>query len=1017
MGLFKWTKKPDDDAGKDDEKRSPSDSNTTNGPTDDDFAKATPSLSEAQIKILKDQIGFPNDAKATIFAVYRYAGALEFAMIAVSTICSIAAGIIAPLMILIFGQLVGDLSGDIAAGGSIGGNVASSQRILYLVYLAIASFGLEWIATAGWQQSGRRIARRTREEYLRALLRQNIGFFDSFGAGKMTSSITSDMNAIQEAISEKVGLTLSTTATFVGSFIVGFIQYWALALILSSALPAIIILMGIISVPMQSTGKKAGEGASEAATVVDEAFSAIKSVMALNMQERMKDRYATHTQHVEHWSSRTKSYAGLMLAVMMCIINFMYSCAFWQGARFLNSGSIDSIAGIIITLLAIMTGSFSIAMIVPNLQAFNAGMTSATVIFRTIDRPSPMDSSRSGGLDASQIQGEIVFKDVRHVYPSRVTTNALLDYNLRCVRGKSTALVGPSGGGKSTVVGLLQRFHAHVAGSITIDGVPIAEYNLGSLRRQIAVVSQEPVLFSLSLRENIAFGLSDDQRRSFSEEQLTDAVKQAATQAYAHEFIIRLPQGYDTDVGERGVLLSGGQRQRIAIARALISDPKILLFDEATSALDTQAERIVQRAIEEASRHRTTIMIAHRLSTIRDADSIAVVLNGQVCEQGTHSELLARDGAYKKLVDAQALSQETDEENQDLDLEKVPTAEVEVVGTDLSGAPSLTKTHSKGESILRRTSTTKPALDAKKNHTFTEDAKADKKYSWWVVIKFVLYYNRQEKWLLLTGCALSIISGMVQPVGAVLFAKSIFAVVAPDLSELKVNFWAAMYLLVGFVALLALGARGLVFGIASARLTARLRTTIFAFTLRQEAEWFDTHAHSAGALTSMLSTEPDNAAAISGATLGTLIDGAVTLFGGIILALAIGWKLALVCIAVVPVILISGFVRVSLLSKFQVMANKSFEGSAATASEYVSGIRTVASLSKEATVWQRYHDELIEAERSSLKSVVLSSLFFAMSQASQFLIFALVFFYGGKLIGSREYGQQQFFICVLCLPH
>jgi ATP-binding cassette subfamily B (MDR/TAP) protein 1 len=729
MGLFKRAKKQDDDAGTDDEKRSPSNSNTTNEPTEDDFAKATPSLSEAQIKILKDQIGYPNDSKATIFAVYRYAGALDLAMIAVSAICSIAAGVIAPLMILIFGQLAGDLSGDVAAGGSIGGNIASNQRILYLVYLAIASFGLEWIATAGWQQSGRRIARRTREEYLRALLRQNIGFFDSFGAGKMTSSITSDMNAIQEAISEKVGLTLSTIATFVGSFIVGFIQYWALALILSSALPAMIILMGTISVPMQSTGKKAGEGASEAATVIDEAFSAIKSVMALNMQERMKDRYATHTRRVEHWSSKTKTYAGLMLAVMMCVVNWMYSLAFWQGNRFKSSGRVD-IAAIIITLLAIMTGSFSIAMMAPNAQAFNAGTTSAAVIFRTIDRPSPMDSSMSEGLDASQIQGEIVFKDVRHVYPSRVTTNALLDYNLRCVRGKSTALVGPSGGGKSTVVGLLQRFYTPVAGSITIDGVPIAQYNLGSLRRQIAVVSQEPVLFSLSLRDNIALGLSDDQRSSFSEAQLTDAVKQATMQAYAHEFIIRLPQGYDTDVGERGVLLSGGQRQRIAIARALISDPKILLFDEATSALDTQAERIVQRAIEEASRHRTTIMIAHRLSTIRDADSIAVVLGGQVCEQGTHSELLARDGAYKKLVNAQALSQEADQDDQDPDLEKVPTAEVEVVGTDLSGAPSLTKTHSKGESILRRTSTSKPTPDGKKDHTLTRDAKADKKYSW-----------------------------------------------------------------------------------------------------------------------------------------------------------------------------------------------------------------------------------------------------------------------------------------------
>jgi ATP-binding cassette subfamily B (MDR/TAP) protein 1 len=192
MGLFKRTKKSE---GKDDEKRSSSDPNTTNEPSEDDFAKA--GLSEAQAKILKDQIGFPNDAKATIFAVYRYAGALEFAMIAVSAICSIAAGIIAPLMIVVFGQLVGDLSSDVTAGSSVGGgNIASNSRILYLVYLAIASFFLEWIATVGWQQSGRRIARRTREEYLRALLRQNIGFFDSFGAGKMTSSITSDMNAI-----------------------------------------------------------------------------------------------------------------------------------------------------------------------------------------------------------------------------------------------------------------------------------------------------------------------------------------------------------------------------------------------------------------------------------------------------------------------------------------------------------------------------------------------------------------------------------------------------------------------------------------------------------------------------------------------------------------------------------------------------------------------------------------------------------------------------------------------------
>lgn len=1011
MGLFKRAKK-DGDNNTDAEKRNETDSNTSNEPSDDDFAKA--SLSEAQVKILKDQTGYSNDAKATIFTVYRYATAAEFAMIAVSAVCSLAAGVIAPLMIVVFGQLVGDITSNPTAnlGDAVGQNSASNQRILYLVYLAIASFGLEWIATSGWQQTGRRIARKVREEYLRALLRQNIGFFDSFGAGKMTSHITADMNAIQDAISEKVGITLSTFATFVGAFVVGFVQYWALALILSSSLIAIMLLGGLVSVPMQASGKKAGESASEAATVVDEAFSAIKTVLALNMQERMKDRYATHTRVVQFWSGRTKTYAGLMLAIMMWVVNLMYGLAFWQGARFQASGNVD-IAKIIITLLAIMTGSFSVAMMAPNFQAFNTGTTSAAVIFRQIDRFSPIDSSSNEGLDASTIKGEIDFKDVRHVYPSRVTTNALTNYNLHISAGKSTALVGPSGGGKSTVVGLLQRFYSPVEGSITIDGVPIADYNLSSLRRQISVVSQEPVLFSLSVRDNIAFGLSDVQRKEYTEDKITEAVIQAAKEAYAHEFVSRLPEGYDTSVGERGVLLSGGQRQRIAIARALVSNPKILLFDEATSALDTESERYVQAAIQEASRHRTTIMIAHRLSTIRDADSIAVILGGQVSEQGTHSELLAQGGTYKKLVDAQALSKETGESDQDRDPEKVDLDETEIMEAELSNTTSLTNTRSKTASLLRRASTIRSTADVEKGDRDSKTLDAERKYNWWDVIKFLYHYNRQEKWLLFIGCALSIISGMVQPVGAVLFAKSIFAIVAPTLIEYPVNFWAGMYLLVGFVALFALAGRGLVFGIASAKLTARLRTTILEFALKQEAEWFDTPAHSAGALTSLLSTEPDNAAAISGATLGTLIDGAVTLFGGMILALAIGWKLALVCISVVPVILVSGFIRVALLARFQVMAKKTFEESAASASEYISGIRTVASLSKEQTVWQRYHDQLLEAERKSVKWVIFSSLFFALSQASQFLIFALVFWYGGKLIGEEgELGPQQFFICM-----
>jgi ATP-binding cassette subfamily B (MDR/TAP) protein 1 len=275
----------------------------------------------------------------------------------------------------------------------------------------------------------------------------------------------------------------------------------------------------------------------------------------------MEARYLAQTQIAEHWSSRTKSYTGFMLAIMMCIINLMYGLAFWQGQRFQAHDQTD-IAAIIITLLAIMTGSFSIAMMAPSFQAFNAGTTSAAVIFRAIDRVSPIDPSQEGGLSADKIQGDIEFRRIRHVYPSRVSTNALSEYNLHIPAGKTTALVGPSGGGKSTVVSLLQRFYSTVEGTVFVDGVPIEKYNLASLRRQIAVVSQDPVLFSLSARDNIAFGLSDKQRSELSEKQVTEAVVQAAKQAYAHDFVSSLPQGYDTAVGERGVLLSGGQRQR-----------------------------------------------------------------------------------------------------------------------------------------------------------------------------------------------------------------------------------------------------------------------------------------------------------------------------------------------------------------------------------------------------------------------------------------------------------------------
>ncbi|KAG8897294.1 GTPase-activating protein [Tulasnella sp. 408] len=295
----------------------------------------------------------------------------------------------------------------------------------------------------------------------------------------------------------------------------------------------------------------------------------------------------------------------------------------------------------------------------PHSQAVGAALAAATKIFATIDRVPPIDSADEGGLKPDTVVGRITFDNVDFNYPSRPDISILKGLNLEISAGSSIALVGASGAGKSTVVSLVERFYDPLSGAIKLDGVDIKELNIKWLRQQIGLVQQEPVLFSMSIRRNVSHGFVGSPFETASEEEKFRLIQEACVKANADPFIRRLPNGYDTVVGERGVLLSGGQKQRIAIARAIVSDPRILLLDEATSALDTQSEGVVQDALDKAAAGRTTITIAHRLSTIRDADQIYVIGDGTVLEHGTHNELLSnQDGPYAQLVSAQKLKGE-----------------------------------------------------------------------------------------------------------------------------------------------------------------------------------------------------------------------------------------------------------------------------------------------------------------------------------------------------------------------
>ena len=293
------------------------------------------------------------------------------------------------------------------------------------------------------------------------------------------------------------------------------------------------------------------------------------------------------------------------------------------------------------------------------------GRAAAAKLFATIDRIPAIDSEDPSGLKPEHVNGEITFEHVNFNYPSRPDVPVVSDLSITFPAGKMCALVGASGSGKSTVVALIERFYDPLpdnGGCVKLDGVDLRQLNLKWLRRQIGLVSQEPVLFATTIRGNVAHGLIGTPWENASEGEKDRLIQEACKKANAHGFISKLPLGYDTVVGERGFLLSGGQKQRVAIARAIVSNPRILLLDEATSALDTQSEGVVQDALDKAAAGRTTVTIAHRLSTVRGSDCIFVMGGGRVLQRGTHDELLRdADGPYSRLVQAQKLRESEEE--------------------------------------------------------------------------------------------------------------------------------------------------------------------------------------------------------------------------------------------------------------------------------------------------------------------------------------------------------------------
>lgn len=455
-----------------------------------------------------------------------------------------------------------------------------------------------------------------------------------------------DLDKVKEGIGEKVAIVTFLIMTFVMGIVASFIYGWKLTLVVLTCSPFIIISTAMVAKIQGSLAEKELKAYSDAGNVAEEVFSGIRTVLAFSGERKETERFSKLLGPAEVSGLKKGLYSGIGAGIMWLIIYACMSIAIWYGVNLiLDDRDLEqpqyTPATLVIVLFAVIMGAQNLGFSSPHVDSFAVALGAARSLFTIIDRESEIDPMAERGDKPTGITGRLRFEDIHFRYPSRPDVEILKGLTVDVEPGQTVAFVGASGCGKSTVIQLMQRFYDPEQGNVKLDGRDLRTLNVAWLRSQIGVVGQEPVLFATTIGENIRFG----------NPQATQAdIERAARNANCHEFISKLPRGYDTKVGERGAQMSGGQKQRIAIARALVRNPKILLLDEATSALDPTSEKRVQDALELASQGPTTLVVAHRLSTVTNADKIVFVKDGRVAEQGTHDELMDRGGLYCELV-------------------------------------------------------------------------------------------------------------------------------------------------------------------------------------------------------------------------------------------------------------------------------------------------------------------------------------------------------------------------------
>ncbi|CAH1437669.1 unnamed protein product [Lactuca virosa] len=883
-------------------------------------------------------------------SIFMHADGVDMFLMTLGIFGAVGDGILMPTILLVTSSIMNNIGDSSSLSDGIFTDKISENTV-YLCYMATGIWFVCFFEGYCWTRTAERQASRLRSDYLKAVLRQEVAYFDLnvTSTAEIITSVSSDSLVIQEVISEKVPVFLMNMSTFCGSYVVAFILQWRLAIV---GFPFVIILVipGLIyGRVLMNLSRKMREEHNKAGMVAEQAISSVRTVYSFVGENKTLTKYSAALQG----SVKLGLKQGLAKGITIGCNGLGYgvwSFLCWYGSRMVmyhgaSGGTVFAVGA------ALVSGGLALGSGWLNVKYFSDAMAASERIREVIKIVPEIDSDNMEGQILQEVYGEVDFKNVKFAYPSRPESVIFKDFNLKVPAGKTVALVGGSGSGKSTVIALLQRFYDPQGGEICVDGVKIDKLQLKWLRSQMGLVSQEPALFSMTVRENILFG---------KEDAAMDEVIEAAKASNAHNFISQLPQAYDTQVGERGVQMSGGQKQRIAIARAIIKSPRILLLDEATSALDTESERVVQEALDQVVVGRTTIVIAHRLSTIRNADVIVVVQEGRVVESGSHDDLIQiEDGFYTSLVRLQDTYQ------------RGPLS--------VSSIFNIHKTSGHQQSMVSRSN----SVNRGGNQNFTLQGDEGSPVP---SFKRLLVMNIPEWKQALLGSVSAILFGSIQPLYAFAMGSIVSVYFSSDHNEIrqKTMLYALCFagLAVFFMVINIIQHYN--FAAMGEYLTKRIRERILSKILTFEIGWFDKDGNSTGAICSRLTTDANVVRSLVGDRCVLLIQA----FSTVTIGCTMGRFL---------------------LKSMSQKSMKSQGESSRLAAEAVSNLRTVTSFSSQTRILKMLQETQKAPIRESRRQAWYAGLGLGLSQSLIVCTWALDYWYGGKLIRDGHLGAKAFF--------